>query len=74
MNITFKTNNLNDMAILVQLAKRLNIEIEQTENTENELQANELTELSFQSFEKIWNSEEDATWEDFFKETQLNNK
>jgi hypothetical protein len=74
MNVTFKTNNLNDMAILVQLAKRLNIEIEQTDNTEKELQINELTELSFQSFEKIWSSEEDATWEEFFKETQLNNK
>ena len=61
------------MAILVQLAKRLNIEIKQTENTEKEVQINELTELSIQSFEQIWSSEEDAIWEDFFEETQLNN-
>lgn len=69
MNISFKTDNLNDLAILVQIAKRLNIEIEKTDDTENELQINELTQLSFQSFEKIWNSEEDELWEDFFKET-----
>ena len=73
MNITFKTNNLNDLAILVQLAKRLNIEIEQNENTEKEVQTNELTELSLQSFEQIWSSEEDTIWEEFFEETQLNN-
>lgn len=71
MNITFKTNNLNDLAILVQIAKRLNIEIEEIDNVEKELQMNELTELSFQSFEKIWNSKEDDIWEDFFTETQL---
>jgi hypothetical protein len=71
MNITFKTNNLNDLAILVQIAKRLNIEIEEMDNTKNELQIDELTELSLQSFEQIWNSKEDDTWEDFFKETQL---
>jgi len=73
MKITFKTNNLNDLAILVQLAKRLNIEIEQNENTEKEVQTNELTELSLQSFEQIWSSEEDTIWEEFFEETQLNN-
>jgi hypothetical protein len=71
MNIVLKSNNLNDLAILVQIAKRLNIEIEEIDNVEKELQINELTELSFQSFEKIWNSEEDNMWEDFFKETQL---
>ena len=73
MNITFKTNNLNDLAILVQLAKRLNIEIEQNENTEKEVQINELTELSLQSFKQIWSSEKDTIWEEFFVETQLNN-
>ncbi len=74
MNVTFKTNNARDLAILVQLAKRLNIEIEQTSDIKDELQVNELTDLSFNSFEKVWNKKEDDIWEDFFKETQIESK
>lgn len=45
--------NVNDLAILVQLAKRLNIEVEQIDDTKDELQGSELTDLSFDSFEKV---------------------
>ncbi len=69
MNITFKTNNLNDLAMLVQLAKRLNIEV--IENNEQEFGIDELTKLSFESFTNIWNTKEDDVWDSFFDETQI---
>ncbi|PIY13061.1 MAG: hypothetical protein COZ18_00630 [Flexibacter sp. CG_4_10_14_3_um_filter_32_15] len=69
MNITFKTNNLNDLAMLVQLAKRLNIEV--IENNEQEFSVDELTKLSFESFESSWNTKEDDVWDSFFDETQI---
>ena len=69
MNITFKTNNLNDLAMLVQLAKRLNIEV--IENNEQEFSIDELTKLSFEAFENSWNTREDDVWDSFFNETQI---
>ncbi len=74
MNVSFKTNNLNDLAILIQMAKRLNIEVEKIDDVETELKIDELTDLSLQSFKNSWDSEEDNIWDDFFKETQLQDK
>ena len=70
MNIRFESNNLNDLAILIQMPKRLNIKIEEVDNAKDELQTNQLTKLSFESLEQIWNSKEDEVWDKFFKETQ----
>lgn len=66
MEITLKTNNLQDLAMLIQFAKRLNVEIIENDNW----QGKDLIEASQKSLQDIWLSPENDVWDSFFVETQ----
>ena len=65
--LVIKTENLNQLDILMRLAKELHLNAELTDSESLEKKA--ILKLAESSFSKDWSSEEDEVWTDF-----LNNK
>ncbi|WP_448528893.1 hypothetical protein [Raineya sp.] len=70
MEITLKSDNLQDIHIILQLAKRMNMEIIQT----NSWESDEFEILSQTSLDDVWLNPENEIWDKFFAETQQNIK
>ena len=66
MEITIKTNNVQDLAMLIQFAKRLNMEVSESQ----EITSNEMTKLSDDATKTIWDAPENDIWDNFYKQTQ----
>ena len=57
MNVLMKTNNIEDLAILISLAKRLNIQVIETP-TNKELGSSNWNELALASLQKAYDDNE----------------
>jgi hypothetical protein len=71
MEITLKSDNLKDLAILIQLAKRMNIEVIESDSWEKQ---DLLSKASEASLKDVWLHPEDDIWDSFFLETKQPDK
>ncbi|PKQ67850.1 hypothetical protein [Raineya orbicola] len=70
MEITLKSDNLQDIHIILQLARRMNMEVVQANSWEND----EFGVLSQTSLDDIWLTPENEVWDKLFTEIQQNIK
>ena len=61
--LVIKTENANQVEILLRLAKEMHIQVELTDSESTEKHA--ILKLAETSFAKDWDSEEDEVWTDF---------
>ena len=61
--LVIKTENANQVEILLRLAKEMHIEVELTDSESTEKKA--ILKLAETSFAKDWDSKEDDIWTDF---------
>ena len=64
--LVIKTENINQLDILMRLAKELHLNAEITDSESLEKKA--LLKLAESSFGKDWNSEEDEVWTEFLND------